>query len=265
MSSYRTPREPWPSRLWAWLASMWSALLDRGTTTVTLREYITEPVMVPAEKDMFDFTTHTTLLWSADGIGRDRLELGIGEFSTRAVDFVERLIRQKSRGFPPEGAERFQSELNAELSDRELRFHWGRHEIRCRPFVQVDLDEEVRNALRPTMLERLRQAQEFETKKLRIELVNTLSHQWSKLLDELKDKPHITHAAELTAEDFAAVLTKLDETREHDAEELREILRNAMDGAEELSIGAYEWAKTFDKIIDRKTAAADVGGDRTGG
>lgn len=253
MLERRREPEALRSRMSRWLTS----LAERGT--ITRRQEIEGTVPAPAKGGVFSFNVETALLWSTDTMRENQVELAVQDLTTRATDVVDRVTLEHSHEFPADQAEELQVALNRRLVALDLNYRWGRGLIRCRPFVHVTIDACVRDALRPSMLERMRQESEYATMIDRLEQVDDLSNRWSRLLETLKDKPHITHAALLADSKLGQALTDLDKTREHDSEELRKLLRQALDEADELSIGAYEWATTYDKLIGQQPGLASLG------
>lgn len=229
------------------------AELVRGS--VATRQRIDGFIVAPARGDVFDFYVELSILWTARNLNMRQLNRAMLRYQGFAREAIERRVVGLARQFEPQQVEKLEAALSASMNEVRLSYFWRRQEIQCRPVVRVELDPDVRDTLRPTMLERMQLECEHDTQMRRTELVEALSSRWSQLLGQMKDDPLIAHAASLTAEDLAQVLQHMDFSEASAVNKLHQLLREAADDHSSMALGAFEWSVAYDEVIQARKEA----------
>jgi len=226
------------------------AALVRGS--VSTRQRIDGVITAPAHGDVFDFLVELSLLWSSRNLSLRQLNRAMLCYQASARDAIERRVAILARQFHPQQGQEFEDALTTSMNEIRLSYFWRRQEVRCQPTMRVEVDAEIRDTLRPTMLERIQLECEHDTSMRRTELVETLSTRWSQLLGQLKKDPLIAHAARLTADDLAEVIQHMDISEESAVSKLHQLLQQAANDHSRMSISPFEWSKAYDTVIQAR-------------
>ncbi|MFY1703050.1 hypothetical protein ACN28G_15105 [Micromonospora sp. WMMA1923] len=208
------------------------------------------PIVVSARGHVFTFNIRAALVWSSDGISREVLNGSAQACTPYAVRALTRLAAARARNYPAHRARELEVELQRRLAeDGPWRFERGSARLTCHPYVWVELDEGVKQAVRPYWEQLIKLDCEHDVDTMKAQYADRLSQHWLTVLEKLVDSPMAGGAARLTDEALAAVVQDLLAERHAADQRLDDLLVDRLD-----SDDAYERATSFDILAERRRA-----------
>jgi hypothetical protein len=177
-----------------------------------------------------------------------------------AIRRLKALAAQHARHHPPHRARELKVELQQELKDNgSWGMTWRGVSLTCRPYVWVELDDQVKQAVRPYGEQLIKLDCEHDVQMRRAEYAEKLSRQWSTILTDLMGSPVADGAAELTEKELAEVVRKIVAEQKAAAEKLEDLMTRKVDGGD-----TFERSEQFDALRERLERRADRPFDRAG-
>ena len=225
------------------------------------RRRLQTPMAVPASGYIFTFKIHATFVWTAEGVYQQELSSAIDSLMPYAIRRLKALVAQRARHHPPHRAQGLEVELQQELDKSEVwRFSWRGLSLTCRPYVWVELEEQVKQAVRPYWEQLIKLDCEHDVQMRRAEYAERLSKQWATILTDLMGSPVADGAAEMTEKDLAEVVRKIVAEQKAAAERLEDLMTRKADSGD-----AFERSEHFDALRERLERRADHLFEPTGG
>ncbi|RGC66031.1 hypothetical protein C5N14_26040 [Micromonospora sp. MW-13] len=215
--------------------------------TVSFRQDVPQPILVPAKGDAFDFRLHVVYLWRAQHMTFEELRFR----AERYLGWAGGIVRERAVDLAREHEPHRSHELERALNNRLVGQRWPRDESLPHFGVQVRVspDERVRERLRPYWEERIKLECDHELQKIRARQADDLTRRWCAVLQALEDDPVTAHAARLTGEQFAEVFRRYVEERRGTVPELVTLLREAVRGHNDLGLGPSEYTQAWDAAL----------------
>ncbi|GAB7038776.1 MULTISPECIES: hypothetical protein [Catenuloplanes] len=176
---------------------------------ITERQESTEPIIVAAHGQVFDFLVRPSYTWTAHGVERPVLRSWLPHLTAIARRELTELAAGLARKHPPHDALPFETALNEALGLRDWRFDRRDAEIRCRPRVRVLLDARVRDQIQPFLERQIEQQYRHDLEVQRAALLKTRVQVWLDVLAGMIDKPLVSGATELTDDQLSTVMARL--------------------------------------------------------
>ena len=144
-------------------------------------------------------------------------------------------------------------ELQKELDDNGVwRFSWHGLSLTCRPYVWVELEDQVKQTVRPYWEQLIKLDCEHDVQMRRAEYAERLSKQWATILTGLMGSPVADGAAEMTEKDLAEVVRKIVAEQKAAAEKLEDLMTKKADGGD-----TFERSEHFEALRERLERRAD--------
>lgn len=253
-------------RLRAWLRALWHGLLAalRGPETVpipppppppppgrlTERRDVSAPIVVPARGYVFTFHIRVAFIWASEGIPRETLSGSAQYFMPYALRALTRLAAPRARNFAAHRAREFEVELQRAVAESgPWRYERGGVQVTCQPYVWVELDDGVKQAVRPYWEQLIKLDCEYEVDVKRAQYADRLSRQWLSILEKLVESPVAGGAARMTNESLAAVVQDLIAQQQAATQRLEDLLGERLRNGD-----AYEQATSFDILAEQLKA-----------
>ncbi|MEV4628277.1 hypothetical protein AB0J90_18580 [Micromonospora sp. NPDC049523] len=216
---------------------------------LTERREAQTPIIVPARGYVFTFRVHATFIWSSEGIPKEILSGSAQYFMPYAIRTLTRLAAARARNVVAHRARELEVELQRAISDPGP-WRYERNEVRvaCQPYVWVELDDGVKQAVKPYWEQLIKLDCEYDVDVKRAQYVDRLSRQWLTILEKLVDNPVAGGAAKMTNESLAAVVRDLIAEQSATAQRLEDLLGERLRNGD-----AYEQAASFDLLAERLT------------
>ncbi|GAA2531987.1 hypothetical protein [Winogradskya humida] len=207
------------SRFWRRVMTIWSRFLGflRGPAPAPqLRVRLLErrsitPITVPARGFAFNFQVHGVFVWESDDMARiEELREMVDHFLPYAHHHLKVAATGPARQVEPHRGEEFEALLRRTL-DEFVQWTYLRRGLRvtCRPEIRVQLDERVRQHIRPYWEQLITLDYERDLADRRARHTDGISKQWSVILDQLLSGPAPDGAASMTDEQLAHVVKGL--------------------------------------------------------
>ena len=217
------------------------------------RRKLQNPMVVPASGYIFTFRVHATFIWEADGFYREQLASAMDGHMPFAVRRLKALAAQHARQHPPHRAHELEVALQQSLKDSgPWKFSWQAAPLTCRPYVWVELDDQVRQAVQPYWEQLIKLDCEHDVQMRRAEYAERLSKQWTAILTDLMGSPVADGAAEMTEKDLADVVRKIVAEQRAAAEKLEDLMAKKVDDGD-----TFERSEHFDALRVRLERRAD--------
>lgn len=247
MTTVPTPPRP-RGRFRAWLRRVFGRPPGIGPSNMTMvSEYRAgEPIELPADGGVYEFTVHIGLTWSARGMSRGSLNHWIGVYHASAIRLLRNEIWPIARAHLPHRPEEVERATNEALSEGWCFGDPG-EVVSCVAAVQVVADPRVLDRHLPLWEQLVELDLRYRVEHRRIDHVVELLVRWRDLLEELGDGPVVTQAAKLADADVAAVLEGLAAKRLALGTDLVTVLEKARNAHGQ--VGLFELAKSYDVAV----------------
>lgn len=251
-------------RFGAWLRALWHRLVAalRAPEPVPLpappppppppgrlteRRDLQAPIIVPARGYVFTFRVHATFIWSSEGIPREVLSGCAQYFMPYAIRNLTRLAAARARNVVPHRARELEVELQRATAESGPQ-PYERNGVRvtCQPHVWVELDDGVKQAVKPYWEQLIKLDCEYDVDVKRAQYLDRLSRQWLAILGQLVDNPVAGGAAKMTNESLAAVVSDLIAEQNATTQRLEDLLAERLHNG-----GAFEQSAAFDLLVER--------------
>lgn len=210
-------------------------------------------MVVPASGYIFSFKVYATFVWMAEGIHQEELSTAIDGLMPYSIRRLKALAAQRARHHPPHRARELEVELQKELGENEVwRFSWRALPLTCRPYVWVELDEQVKQTVQPYWEQLIKLDCEHDVQMRRAEYAETLSRQWASILTDLMGSPVADGAAEMTELHLAEVVRKIVADQKAAADKLEDLMTKKADGGD-----TFERSEHFEALRERLERRAD--------
>lgn len=217
------------------------------------RRGLQRPMVVPASGYIFTFQVHATFIWQSETLYRDQLTSAIDSLMPYAMRRLKARAARYSRRHQPHRAREFEVELQQVLRDEGAwDFNWYGEDLTCQPHIWVELDEQVKQAVRPYGEELIKLDCEHDVQMRRAEYSEKLSKQWASILTGLMGSPVADGAAEMTEKELADVVRKILAEQKAAADKLEDLMAKKVDDGD-----AYERSDHFEKLRERLERRAD--------
>ncbi|MFF0659429.1 hypothetical protein [Micromonospora tulbaghiae] len=253
-------------RLGAWLRNVWHRLLAalRGPEPIpmpplapppppgrlTERRDVSSPIVVPARGHVFTFRVRAAFIWSSEGIPRETLNGSAHFFMPYATRALTRLATARARNFAAHRARELEVELQRAVAESgPWRYERSGVQVTCQPHVWVELDDGVKQAVRPYWEELIKLDCEYDVDVKRAQNAERLSRQWLSILEKLVESPVAGGAARMTSDNLAAVVQDLIAQQQAAAQRLEDLLGEKLRNGD-----AFEQATSFDVLAERLKA-----------
>ncbi|MCN0154888.1 hypothetical protein NDQ86_22950 [Salinispora arenicola] len=237
------PSASWWLRFNAWLGRIWRAFIRALSPPEPLppvpvspapappppqmrgRRTLQTPLVVPASGYVFTFRVHATFHWSAEGVYQEQLSSLMDALAPYPVRRLKALAARHARNHAPHRARELEQELQQALTEGgPWPFAWRGIAATCRPYVSVELDEQVKEAVRPYWEQLIRLDCEHDVRVRRAEYTERLSRQWTDILTDLLGSPAAAGAAEMTERELAEVVGRIVAEQRAAAEKLEDMM-----------------------------------------
>jgi hypothetical protein len=214
---------------------------------------------VPASGYIFIFQVHATFIWMAEGLYQEQLAGAVDGLMPYAIRRLKALAAGHARRHPPHRARELEMGLQQELKENgPWSLTWRGTSLTCRPYVWVELEEQVKQAVRPYWEQLIKLDCEHDVQMRRAEYAEKLSKQWTAILTDLMGSPVADGAAEMTEKDLAEVVRKIVAEQKAAAEKLEDLMTKKVDGGD-----TFERSEHFDALRERLERRADRLFERT--
>lgn len=257
-------------RISAWLGRIWRAFVRALSPPepppspvsptpappppqVRIRRTLQTPMVVPASGYVFTFRVHATFHWSAEGLYQEQLSSLADALAPYPVRRLKALAARHARNHAPHRAREMEQELQQTLTEGgPWPFTWRGVKATCRPFVSVELDEQVKEAIRPYWEQLIRLDCEHDVRVRRAEYTERLSRQWTEILTDLLGSPAAAGAAEMTEKELAEVVGRIVAEQRMAAEKLESMMAEKAN-----STDMQERSEHFEQLRERLERRAD--------
>jgi hypothetical protein len=224
------------------------------------RRKLQTPMVVPASGYIFTFQVHATFIWTGEGLYQEQVTGAVEALMPYAIRRLKALAARHARQYPPHRARELEMELQQDIKDNgPWTFTWRGASLACRPYVWVELEEQVKQAVRPYWEQLIKLDCEHDVQMRRAEYAEKLSRQWTTILTGLMGSPVADGAAEMTEKDLAEVVRKIVAEQRAAAEKLEDLMTRKVDGGD-----TFERSEHFDALRERLERRADRLFERTG-
>jgi hypothetical protein len=198
------------------------------------RRRLQSPLVVPASGYIFNFHVHATFVWTSHDLPRELLSASSQHFMPYVIRELAAIAAGRARLYPAHRAHELEVDLQ-ELLDRKGVWRYGREgvEVTCQPHVWVQLEDQVKQAVRPYWEELIKLDCEHDVQMKRAEYAERLSKQWLSVLTDLVGSPIANGAAQLTEKEFAEVVQSIMAERKASAEKLNTLLEDKVRDGDE--------------------------------
>ncbi|MGV9806777.1 hypothetical protein [Micromonospora chersina] len=208
------------------------------------------PIVVPARGYVFIFRVRAAFIWASEGIPREILSGSAQYFMPYAIRALTRLAASRARNFAAHRARELEVELQrAVATSGPWRYERGGVQVTCQPYVWVELDDGVKQAVRPYWEQLIKLDCEYDVDTKRAQYAERLSRQWLSILEKLVESPVAGGAARMTSERLATVVQDLIAEQQAAAQRLEDLLGDRLRSGD-----AYEQATSFDILAERLKA-----------
>jgi hypothetical protein len=217
------------------------------------RRKLQNPMVVPASGYIFGFLVHATFVWSSDGLYQEQLGSSMDGLMPYATRRLKALTAQHARHYPPHRARELEVELQRTLKENgPWTFSWRGAALTCQPYVWVELEERVKQAVQPYWEQMIKLDCEHDVQMRRAEYAERLSQQWTSILTDLMGSPVADGAAELTEKELAEVVRRIVTEQKEAAEKLEDLMAKKVEGGD-----TFERSDHFDALRERLERRAD--------
>jgi hypothetical protein len=230
------------------------------------RRRLQRPLVVPASGYIFTFQVHATLVWVSENLPPELLNSAIDELMPYVTRRLKAVAAQHSRQHPPHRAREFETALQQELTTTAPWTHtWGEATLTCRPHIWVELEEQVKQAVRPYWEELIKLDCAHDVQMRRAEYAEELSRHWTTVLTGLLDSPVAGGAADMTETQLAEVVAKIVAEQRAAAEKLEDLMTKKVDAGDSFERSEHFEAlrvrleRRADRLFDRPAAATANG------
>ena len=227
--------------------------------TVTSRQALPQPMVVPARGFVFSFQVHLRLTWEGDEMTEEVLDAWSQHFTPQARRQQHSRVAELARQFPPHQAAQLESCLNRQLGQRVSVFQRSGVTLRARPAFHVRLDDEVKQQLRAAALDRVRLEGEHEVALRRVQLADQLTQRWAAVIGRLHADRYAAGAASLDNPALSGILRQLADSDQEVVDRLATAFREAIHDSRRVGEPLEEHeAREFIELVN---AALREGGD----
>jgi hypothetical protein len=224
------------------------------------RRSLQRPMVVPASGYIFTFLVHATFIWGSEGIYQEELSGSIEALMPYATRRLKALAAQHARQYPPHRARELEIALQEDLRENgPWRLHWRGVTLTCQPYVWVELDEQVKQAVQPYWEQLIKLDCEHDVQMRRAEYAEELSKHWTTILTDLVGSPVADGAAEMTEKELAEVVRKIVAEQKAASEKLEDLMTKKVEDGD-----TFERANHFDALRERLERRADRFFERPG-
>jgi len=264
------PSVSWWLRISAWLGRIWRAFIRVLSPPDPLpppvppapvpppprvrgRRALQTPLVVLASGYVFTFRVHATFHWSAEGVYQEQLSNLMDALAPYPIRRLKALAAQHARNHTPHHAQELEQELQQALTeDGPWPFVWRGIGATCRPYIWVELDDQVKEAVRPYWEQLIRLDCEHDVRVRRAEYTERLSRQWTDILTDLLGSPAAAGAAEMTEKELAEVVGRIVAEQRAAAEKLEDMMAEKANSAD-----MQERSEHFEQLRERLERRAD--------
>lgn len=208
---------------------------------------------VPANGYIFTFHVHATFVWAADGLYQAELTSAIDGLMPYAVRRLKAVAAHHARRHQPHHARELEVDLQQAIGqDGQWRFTWRGASLTCRPYVWVELDDQVKKAVQPYWEQLIKLDCDHDVQMRRAEYAEKLSRQWATILTDLMGSPVADGAAELTEKELAEVVRKIVAEQKAAAQKLEDLMSKKVDDGD-----TFERMEHFEALRTRLERRAD--------
>ena len=204
---------------------------------------------MPADGDVFDFEVYPIYVWTGNQMPVEEL----GHLAERYGAWARRLVRDRTaeiaRRYAPHRANDLERKLNEWFAGKNWTCHGEGAVFRLGVHLRVRPDQRVRDQLRPYWEQRIKMECNHELDRLRANLVDRLTEEWSTVLQKLQQNPSMAHAARLTEEQFATVLGQFTAERKESVRDILALLQEALRKHDLLGLGPSEYTEAWDAAL----------------
>ncbi|WP_050576948.1 hypothetical protein [Salinispora pacifica] len=211
------------------------------------------PLVVPASGYVFTFRVHATFHWSAEGVYQEQLSSLMDALAPYPIRRLKALAARHARNHAPHHAREMEQELQQALIEGgPWPFALRGIAATCRPYVWVELDEQVKEAVRPYWEQLIRLDCEHDVRVRRAEYTERLSRQWTDILADLLGSPAAAGAAEMTEKELAEVVGRIVAEQRAAGEKLEDMMAEKANSSD-----MQERSEHFEQLRERLERRAD--------
>ncbi len=211
------------------------------------------PLVVPASGYVFTFRVHATFHWSAEGVYQEQLSSLMDALAPYPIRRLKALAARHARNHAPHHAREMEQELQQALIEGgPWPFTLRGIAATCRPYVWVELDEQVKEAVRPYWEQLIRLDCEHDVRVRRAEYTERLSRQWTDILADLLGSPAAAGAAEMTEKELAEVVGRIVAEQRAAGEKLEDMMAEKANSSD-----MQERSEHFEQLRERLERRAD--------
>ncbi|MFU8850792.1 hypothetical protein ACNAW0_07375 [Micromonospora sp. SL1-18] len=196
---------------------------------LTLQSQAPKPIPVHARGYVYHFNIHATFTWSSQGVSPDFLSWSVQNFMPQAIESLRRIAADRARSFEADQAQELEEELQGHLSKLgPWRYERGESVIVCEPHVRVELDDPVRETIRPHWDERIKFKHQQELHLTRAQSAKQLSDQWVTILQRHVECPLAGGADNARNQELADALQRMMSMQKDAAKWIEDLLSKRM-------------------------------------
>jgi len=214
-----------------------------GVIHTTQRDFA---IHTPCRGDGFTFEVSVVGVWTGQG-SQPHLLQAIGRAEFEHHKYVEKQLRQLSRGFEPDAFAAAEQRMNDELA-LPLTYEMGL--LSCRSRVRVGPDDSLRTHLQQQWSDRSNEGAQHARAKRHIEHLAELRELWGRFLKQMDD-PLAAQAVRLANDPrlVGDIATEVAEKNQRTATELREIVDQAIADHERFDL--YDFVISYDSALQK--------------
>ncbi|HET8642439.1 MAG TPA: hypothetical protein VFM37_10900, partial [Pseudonocardiaceae bacterium] len=225
IESFNTPAPREQGGFWRGIAGWFRRRRDWPSTQVSERRTSTEPLIVPADGDVFHFRVNYEIIWTARGMSHSALLRRADNYTASAQYTLHGRVWPIGRRYLPQHPEAAEQAMNRTLTEG---WCYDDGTVSCSASVQVVPDERVLAKQLPLWERLVEMDLEHRVQLRRLGITEDLLTRWRDLIKRFDDdRPLVIHAAMLADKELAVVLRGLNTERRANAKQLADVLREA--------------------------------------
>jgi hypothetical protein len=210
-------------------------------------------MLVPAQGYIFSFQVHATLIWVSNGLYQEQLTSSIDGLMPYALRRLKALAASYARKYQPHRAHELELDLQTALEkEKEWAFTWRGSTLTCRPYVWIELEDRVKDAVRPYWEQLIKLDCDHDVQMRRAEYAESISKHWTTILTDLMGSPVADGAAEMTEKELAEVVRKIVAEQKAAADKLEALMTKKVEEGD-----TFERSDHFDALKERLERRAD--------
>lgn len=210
-------------------------------------------VVAPCLGGGFTFEVSVVVVWTGQG-PQVAVQQAIERAEPTHREYIEKQLRELSRGFEPDAFSATEERMNEELA---LPLTYEQGLLTCRSRARVGPDDALRKHLQKQWTDRSDDEAKQERAKRHIEYLAELRELWKEFLQEMEGSV-AAQAVRLASkpELVGNIASEMTKSKQETMEELREIVDKAVDDHERLDL--YDFVTSYDSALRKLMQHLDI-------